>query len=174
MSAAGKNPHKKAIKAGAKKGKDMLGIHETGGMAFFVAHVPECQGDLEMLETATEAAATAAAPTELAMCLVSNSKEALVMSCVVPASGAESLGANEWLATATAGLGGEIVKRTATTLLYRAPANTEANLFPHKMQDTAMARSFELLRSKKLMVDEDDGEEEFDLGAMYAENGIEW
>jgi len=171
MSGLTNKQHIKVTAAGSKKGKDMLGIHETGGMVFFVAHIPECQGDQEALVAATQAAVIATTPTELAMCLLTNSDEALIMSYVVPVSCADSLGIDEWLATATAGFGGEIVKRTDTSLLYQAPANTEDNLFPHKMQDTAMARSFELLRSKKLMVDDDD---EFDIGEMYAKNGIEW
>jgi hypothetical protein len=173
MSAAFKNPFKKAINAGAKKGKDMLRIHETGGMAFFVAHIPECQGDLGALEAATDAAVQATGGGELAMCLASNSNDTLVMSYVIPKSRAHHLGLDDWLAKTTAGFGGEIVKRTDTSLFYQAPSNTEDNLFPHKMQDTAMARGFELLRSKKLMVDDDDGDE-FDIGEMYANNGIEW
>ena len=169
-----KKQQRKVVAAGSKKGKDMLGIHETGGMAFYVAHIPECQGNPEALEAATLAAVMAAAPTKLAMCLVTNSDAALVMSFVVPESRAESLNIDEWLSTATAGLGGEVVKHSDTTLLYLAPADTANNLFPHKMQDTAMARSFELLRAKNLMVDDDGSDEEFDLGEMYVQNGIKW
>ena len=173
MSETSKKQHRKFTAAAAKKAKDMLGIHETGGMAFFVAHIPECRGNLEAIEVATIAAALTQAPTELAMCLVSNCDGALVMSFVVPESRAASLSLDEWVAVATEGMGAKVVKQTDTTRLVEALADTPANLFPHKMQDTVMARSFELLRSKGLMVDEDGSDEEFDMGEMYAQHGIE-
>jgi len=172
------NKHKKAIHAGRKKGMDMSGMHETGGAAFFTAHLPEGLGDLERMRAATAAAIEGTGDNELAFCLVSNSDTALVVSFVVPPKRADQLGLDEWCATVTEGMGGSVVEDAAgpsvTHRFYVAQQDPANNLFPLKMRDGVMAKSFELLRARKLMVEDDDDGEEFDLGEMYAQNGIEW
>lgn len=168
--------HKKAIHAGRKKGLDMAGMHETGGAAFFTAYLQEGLGDLERMRAATEAAIEGTGDNELAFCLVSNSDTLVVISFYVPAKRAEQLGADEWCATVTEGLGGSVVEDPANSLTHRfyvAQQDPANNLFPLKMRDAVMAKSFELLRSRKLMM-EDDDDEEFDISEMYEQNGIEW
>ena len=75
------------------------------------------------------------------------------------------------------GLGGSVVEEAdggPTHWFYVAQQEPANNLFPLKMRDAVMAKSFELLRVRKLMV-EDDDDEEFDIiSEMYEKNGIEW
>lgn len=153
----------------------MSGIHETGGPLFFTAHLPEGLGDVEQMRAATEAAIEGTGDNKLAFCLVSNSDTVMVASFYVPQKLAEQLSVNEWCTTATDDLGGSVVEDApgdTTHRLYVARQDPANNLFPLKMRDAAMAKSFELLQARKLMIDDD--EEEFDLGEMYAQNGIEW
>lgn len=50
--------------------------------------------------------------------------------------------------------------------------NSDKELFPLKMRDQAINQSFAFLKSKKLMPEED--EDDYDMGAMYEDAGIEW
>lgn len=174
--------HKKAVHAGRKKGMDMSGMHETGGASFFTAHVQEGMGDVELMRVVTEAAIEGTGDNALAMCLVSNSDAAVAVSIVVPSGLEDKLGAWEWCESVTEGMGGSVVEADAgsnagtdtSRRFYVAKVDPANNLFPLKMRDAAMARSFELLRSRKLMVEDDDDGEEFDISAMYDAHGIEW
>lgn len=169
--------HKKVMHAGRKKGLDMSGMHETGGAAFFTAHLQEGVGDLERMRVATTAAIEGTGDNELAFCLVSNSDTAVVISFYVPPKRAEQLGVEEWCATVTEGLGGSVVEDPAnspTHRFYVAQQDPANNLFPLKMRDGVMSKSFELLRARKLMMEDDDDDDDFDISEMYEKNGIEW
>lgn len=170
--------HKKAIHAGRKKGMDMAGMHETGGASFFTTHLQEGLGDVEKMMFATEATVEGTGGNELAFCLVSNSDTEVVVSIVVPPSLMDKLGAWEWCEAVTEGMGGGLVEPEGTASperrLYLAKIDAAKNLYPLKMRDAVMAKSFELLRSRGLLMDDDDSDEEFDVGEMYAQNGIEW
>jgi len=155
---------------------DMSGMHETGGAAFFTAHLPEGLGDLERMRAATAAAIEGTGDNELAFCLVSNSDTAVVVAFYVPLKRAEQLGLDEWCTAVTEGLGGLVIDDPAnspTHRFYVAHQDPANNLFPLKMRDGVVAKSFELLRARKLMV-EDDDDEEFDISEMYEQNKIEW
>lgn len=168
--------YKKAIHAGRKKGMDMSGMHETGGAAFFTAHLQEGLGDLERMRAATAAAIEGIGCNELAFCLVSNSDTKVVVSFYVHPNRAEQLGIDEWCETVTEGLGGSVVEDandSPAQRFYVAQQDPANNLFPLKMRDAVMSKSFELLRARKLMM-EDDDDEEFDISEMYEKNGIEW
>ncbi len=156
----------------------MAGMHETGGASFFTAHLLEAQGDVDKMRFATEAAIEGTGENDLAFCLVSDSDTSVVISIVVPPSLEDKLGAWEWCEAVTEGMGGSLMEPEGTASpdrrLYLAKIDAANNLFPLKMRDAVMAKSFELLRSRKLMVEDDDSGEEFDIGEMYAKNGIEW
>lgn len=70
--------HKIAIHTGRKKGMDMARMHETGGAAFFTAHLQEGLGDLERMRAATAAAIKDTRDNEFAYWLVSNSDTAVM------------------------------------------------------------------------------------------------
>merc|ERR1719231_1020201 len=47
---------KAAIKEGGKKGQDLSGMHDLGGMSYFTVALEKCEGDWELMQAAMDGA----------------------------------------------------------------------------------------------------------------------
>jgi hypothetical protein len=173
---------KAATKEGGKKGQDLAGMHDLGGMSYFAIALESCKGDWELLQCAMDGANKAVdegaddrkgGAGELAKCFLStDDTKHLAMYYHVPKARAETVSLDDWLAAMTVGIPGKVVERSDEFLKYEAPQNLDKELFPLKMRDQAINQSFAFLKSKKLVPEEEDSDG--DMGAMYEDAGIEW
>eukprot|EP01147_Barroeca_monosierra_P001038 gene1038-4274_t len=172
---------KAALKEGGKKGQDIAGMFETGGIKFYHLVMEKCGGDIELLKVALEgmnkevdenADDRKGGSGDLAKMLLSASDEQLAIICFVPETVTEWK-PKEWLIEATSGLDVEILSEDITSVTAVVKADVENEKFPLKMRDAVVNAGYALLTNKGL-VPADDSDDDFDLAGAYEDNGIEW
>jgi len=180
-----KDQIKASLKEGGKKGQDLAGMADMGGVRFFSVAVESCEGDFELLDKVMEGMNTPVdeaaeerkgGADDIGKMLLSASKDRLAIICHVPESRTE-VEANEWLKLCLDAVGGgEITPHTGTAkgvfLRGEVKANPDANRFPLKDRDTAISASFAFLRAKGLVMDDDD--DDIDYGELAESAGVEW
>jgi len=159
-------------------------MHDMGGMSYFAITLEQCKGDWELIECAMNAANKVVDENaddrkggagNLAKCFLStDDSKHLAMMFHVPDEQKEKLSLDDWVAAMTVGIGGEFIWKSddGNFAKYLAPQDKDKELFPLKMRDQAINQSFAFLKTKKLVPEED--EDDFDMGEMYEDAGIEW
>jgi HMG (high mobility group) box len=169
-----------AVKEGGKKGQDLCGMSDMGGMSFFAVAMEDCMGRRDYLEAAMKAANAEIDPSgddrkggagKLGKMLLSASNDALAVLGHVPDACPKDLSLKEWAECIAASVEGNIVEITEDTCFIEAKADQAAERFPLKMREGAINASFGLLRQKGLVVDDDSDD---DFGEMAEAAGIEW
>jgi hypothetical protein len=175
---------KKAIKEGGKKGQDLQGMHEMGGMKYFTVAMESCEGSWELLEAAMGGANKEVDPEgddrkggagNLGKCFLScDESKHCAMYFHMKKELQGDLSLKEWATVmiSSPDVKGEILEETDEYIKAIAYQSTEHQLFPLKQRDAAINCSFAMLKEKKLVMEDD--EEEQDMGAMYEDLGIEW
>ncbi|CAG9460852.1 unnamed protein product [Pedinophyceae sp. YPF-701] len=174
----------KATKEGGKKGQDLAGLADMGGVKFFCIALDEPAGDKELLfaalaganaEVDPEAGELKGGAKELGKVLLSYGEDKLSMLCHLPASLADKLSADEWMKTLMDKVGGEILetKDEEGKIIYaEAKADKDNGKFPIKMRDEASAASYDLLKTKGFVGGDDDSD--FDLNQCEDMQDLEW
>jgi len=173
---------KDAIKEGGKKGQDLAGMAEMGGVNFFHLAMDVPNGNFDELEAAINAANREVDPTaedrkggagEYGKIFFSAGDEALIAIAHVPENLKSQVDIKEWLTDVISSVNGRIVGDVYDNKLRaEAKADRNNNLFPLKMRDTAIGVGFAFLRKKGLV--SDDGDEDVDYAALAEAGGIEW
>jgi hypothetical protein len=184
MSAAAKPMHPKAkeasVKEGGKKGQDLVGMSEMGGMSYFCIALETCKGNKELLEAAMEGANKEVdegaddrkgGAGKLGKMFLSAGDASLMILGHCPKDNQDKLTLKEWAETLAKAVDGDIKDITEDTCFIEAAANPEKEQFPLKMREAAINASFALLREKGLVVDDDSDD---DFGEMAEQAGIEW
>ncbi len=171
---------KAALKEGGKKGQDLAGMNAMGGVKFFCTVVDSALGQHELLAKIMEGMNKEVDPTaddrkggagDLGKTIVFADDSVLIMLCHVPEELKASLDAKEWFGAICESVKADVEEAGDTGLLRATvKADPDKEVFPLKLRDTAVNRSYELLVSKGLVRPESDDDDE-----NYAENaGIEW
>lgn len=178
----GKKEIKTAAKSGGKIAQDICGIHETGGMSYFTLEMPLCKGNQELLKIAMEAANIPVDESSgdrkggaggLAKCLVtSDDKNVVVIMMHVPSALKETLSLEKWYEAVTAGMNGEAVEKSDEFIVHVSQNDPDNSFYALKMKDQAVSQSIAILREHKLIIEDDD--DDYDMGEMYDQAGIEW
>merc|ERR1712146_823360 len=159
---------KAALKEGGKKGQDLCGMADMGGVKFFHVAMESPKGDFELLELCMEGAAP------YGKIMFSAGDDKLIALAYVPDALEETLPIKEWLEHVMSSVGGKVVGDVKDNCLRaEAPADKDNNLFPLKMRDTAIGMGFQLLRKKGLVVDED-SDDDVDYAGMAEAAEISW
>eukprot|EP00928_Gymnodinium_smaydae_P071400 TRINITY_DN549_c1_g1_i1.p1 TRINITY_DN549_c1_g1~~TRINITY_DN549_c1_g1_i1.p1 ORF type:complete len:438 (+),score=143.33 TRINITY_DN549_c1_g1_i1:54-1367(+) len=168
---------KKIIKEGGKRGVEIEGAADMGGLQFFCTTMDEPNGDADLLYESMKAMNAKSDPTEeerkggsgrIGKMLVSkdqeDSKLALVTYCP-PAKHGE-LKADQWMKDILEKLGGgEVLFGDAYTAKAELKNDSEKGLFVLKLKDSAISESINYLKSKGLFPDKtDDSDDEFVFG----------
>jgi len=168
---------KKVLKEGGKRGVEIEGAADMGGLGFFCTTLEEPAGDVDLLYESMRSSNEKSDPSEeerkggsgrIGKMFVSkdqaDSKLALVAYCP-PAKHAE-LTAADWMKELLAKLGGgEVVFGDAYTAKAVINNDPEKNLFVLKLKDSAISESINFLKSKGLFPDKiDDSDDEFIFG----------
>lgn len=179
---------KAAVKEGGKKGQDLAGMSDMGGVKFFSVAVESALGDWTLMEKILEGMNKEVDPNaddrkggagHIGKCLLFADEKILLILCHVPTALANDLDPKEWFGTLTSsvkatqvGEPSSIAEGPAAGVVFKAELKADADkqCFPLKERDIAISRSYEFLVSKQLVrPDESDDDENYAEAA-----NIEW
>jgi translation elongation factor EF-1beta len=153
---------------GKSKASELKKMSDESGNMFFAAPVDACEGSLPGLIKAMEAADKAAPA--LGKLFASHGVEQLAIVCRVPAALADKVNVKEWAMETLDSIGGLAASKDfyeGEGIVYFAVPASKGN-FPIKMKDEATSAAFGFLRSKGLIVEEED--EGVDMAFLDDEN----
>ena len=174
-----------AKKEGGKKGQDLIGMCEMGGMYFHNVLLEMVNAKWDLMQNALEgmnaevddkAEDRKGGAGKLGKILYSCDKEfnKLIVLCHVPAETAKEkeFDAKAWFTAVTSAIGVTEFETDGDVMKFEVTKDAEAGRFPQKLVDQAMSAGFQYLREKGLMMDDDD--EDLDYGELAEAAGIEW
>jgi hypothetical protein len=179
-----KDEIKAAKKEGGKKGQDICGLNEMGGVMFFHLTMDNSFGRWDLIELSMEGFNTPVDPSaedrkggagHLGKCLLSAGEKEVILYAHVPAPANKEATAKEWVSAMLPGMGkqAKIIEEKGDYIKAVCPGDEKAGLYPLKMRDTLINQGFEFLKKKKLVIDAG-SDDDVDYGALAAEGGVEW
>jgi hypothetical protein len=142
-------PQKAAEKEGGKKGQDLSGMCDIGGMTYFTVVMESCEGSWDLLEMAMAGA-----------------------NKVVDPDGDDRKGGAHELIKCFMDIDDK-EEDGVITIKAVAKKNLEHELFPLKQRDAAINVSFQKLKSLQLVASDSSGSE-VDMGDLGDAAGFEW
>ena len=168
---------KAVVKEGGKKGQDIAGVNEMGGLDFFCMSIDAADGDHELLKMALDGTNAEVDPTgeerkggsgHVGKCLFSSGLDALAITTYVPEDKIARIDPLQWMQHVlkmTAGEEGTIVTTEKTTVIAYIKQNPDKNLFSLKMKDVALAQAIAYLRERNCFpADDDDSDDDMIFG----------
>eukprot|EP00929_Paragymnodinium_shiwhaense_P020914 TRINITY_DN1378_c0_g1_i1.p1 TRINITY_DN1378_c0_g1~~TRINITY_DN1378_c0_g1_i1.p1 ORF type:complete len:337 (-),score=150.95 TRINITY_DN1378_c0_g1_i1:261-1217(-) len=165
---------KKVIKEGGKRGVEIEGAADMGGLQFFSTAVEEPDGDVELLIKSMEAMNQKSDPTEeerkggsghIGKMVFSAGTEQLAICAYVPEAKQGELSCEEWLQKVlSAQPGGKLLSSAKDICTGVIPANAEKGVFPLKIREGLIMEGNNFLRAKGLFPDHDDDSDEMVFG----------
>jgi hypothetical protein len=159
---------KKVLKEGGKRGVEIEGAADMGGLQFFCTSVDEPEGDLELLMKCTEAMNAKSDPTEeerkggsghIGKMVFSCGTEQLSIVAYVPEDKHGELTCKDWLQEVVSQHpGGKVVEEGASYSSGMIPANADKGIFPLKIREGLILTANNYLRAKGLFP-EDNGDD---------------
>ncbi|EFJ45725.1 hypothetical protein VOLCADRAFT_105818 [Volvox carteri f. nagariensis] len=176
---------KAAKKEGGKKGVDISGMSDMGGVKFFNVTLESANGDLELASVALEgmnapvdeaAEERKGGAGHLGKMLLSAGDKTVALVCNIPKELGESyphVKAADWVEKLIQAAGGKVAKREESDEVIKVliEGDTENGLFPLKMRDAASSAGFAFLRENGLLP-ADDSDDDYIPDPEAA--GIEW
>merc|ERR1711972_779365 len=162
---AKKKKEKKVIKEGGKRGVEIDGAADMGGLQFFCTSVDEPEGDMELLGKCMDAMNAESDPTEeerkggsgrIGKMIFSACTEHLAVLAYVPDALKDSIDAVDWLKKVLDTFGGEIVEGSNTLAKGIVKADGDKGKFPLKMKEPCITEAITYLKAKGLFPDKDD------------------
>lgn len=173
LAAARKAQLKKVIKEGGKRGVEIEGAADMGGLQFFCCAVDEPQGDLEFLEESVNAMNAESDPTQeerkggsgnIGKMIFSAGAEQLAVIAYVPEAKQGELSCEEWLKKVLASQGGQVLKTSEELCSGVVKTNSDKGVFPLKIREPMILEANNFLRSKGLFPEDDDDDDEMVFG----------
>lgn len=173
---------KAAKKEGGKKGVDLSGMCDLGGVQFFNVTIESANGLLEALdvvfegmnapvdETAEERRGGADLLGKMLYSAADPGKT-LALACHVPQELQERVDMKQWVKEVVEAAGGKEIKRDESAEYIKILLEAQEGEFPLKMRDAAQSAGFGYLKEKGLIPDDDDSD---DYIPDPEAAGIEW
>ncbi|CAD7952159.1 unnamed protein product [Amoebophrya sp. A25] len=167
---------KKVIKEGGKRGVEIEGVSDMGGLNFFCTAVDAPKGDLEYTEMSVDAMNAKADPAEEERRGGSGHVGKMIFSsdvdcacvCYVPEKLQDKTTADVWMLAMLKAMGEEASyvkeKSTKTKAFALLKGNPDKFRFGIKMKDDALTQANAYLRSNGLFPDDDSDDEEMVFG----------
>jgi valyl-tRNA synthetase len=165
---------KKVLKEGGKRGVEIEGAGDMGGLQFFSCSVDEPDGDVELLQECMKAMNAAPIPGEeerkgcsghIGKTIFSAGTEQLAVVAYVPDQKVSELSCEEWLRATLANWGGEVLSTSPNICTGRVLANSDKGIFPLKIREPMILDANNFLRKKNLFpADDDDDDDEMVFG----------
>jgi hypothetical protein len=160
---------KKVIKEGGKRGVEIEGAADMGGLQFFCTSVDEPEGDLELLVKCVESMNSKSDPTEeerkggsghIGKMVFSAGVDHLAILAYVPEAKQEELSCEEWLEKVLSTFpGGKIESKAKDVCTGLILADGDKNIFPLKIREPLILEANNFLRKKGLFP-EDNGDDD--------------
>merc|ERR1712039_452937 len=164
-----KDKLKKVIKEGGKRGVEIEGAADMGGLQFFCTSVDLPEGDLDLLVESMNAMNAKSDPTEeerkggsghIGKTIFSAGTEQLAVVAYVPEEKQGELSCEEWL-KATLGLfNGEILSKSKDVCAGRVKADGDKGVFPLKIREPMIVEANNFLRKKGLFPEDDSDDDD--------------
>jgi hypothetical protein len=158
---------KAAIKEGGKKGVDMAGMSDLGGVKFFNLAVETPEGDIDVLELVLQgmnaevdeaAEERKGGSGHLGKMLLSAGNTKVAFICHVPKALQEAttgFSIKEWAEAVAKAGNAQITEETEELIKIVGEGDSTKELFPLKMRDAAQAAGFAYIKSKGLIPEDD-------------------
>lgn len=166
-----KKKMKKVIKEGGKRGVEIEGAADMGGLQFFCTSVDEPEGDTEMLVECMKAMNAESDPTQeerkggsghIGKMIFSAGTEHLAICAYVPEAKQGELSCEEWLQTVLSSFSGEMESKAKDVCLGKVKADADKGIFPLKIREPMILEANNFLRKKGLFP-EDDGSDDDEM-----------
>lgn len=164
---------KAVVKEGGKKGQDICGLNDMGGVSFFHLSLDSVGGDWEMMEHALtgfnaevdpEAEDRKGGASKLGKMLFSYTNEKLIFLCHLPENLHEKVKINDWVNLILEATGGKVVSESATVVKGEALADPDNGKYAIKMRDDAICKAYAWLCSQQLVLADDSDDDEMVYG----------
>merc|ERR1712232_791109 len=161
---------KAVLKEGGKRGVEIEGAADMGGLQFFCTSVDEPEGDLELLVECVGAMNAKSDPTEeerkggsghIGKVVFSAGLEQLAIVAYVPEEKQSELSCEEWLKAVLANFSGEVISTASDLCTGRVKTDADKGVFPLKIREPMILEANNFLRKKGLFP-EDDGDDDDD------------
>lgn len=163
---------KAVIKEGGKRGVEIEGAADMGGLQFFCTSVEEPEGDLDLLVESVKAMNEKSDPAEeerkggsghVGKMVFSAGIEQLAIVAYVPEEKQGELSSEEWLQKVVSMYGGgQVVTATKELAQGFIPANSDKGVFPLKIREGLILEANNFLRAKGLFP-EDNGDDDDEM-----------
>jgi len=168
-----KDKLKKVIKEGGKRGVEIEGAADMGGLQFFCTSMDLPEGDLDMLKESMKAMNAECDPTEeerkggsgrIGKMIFSAGAEQLAVVAYVPTDKQATLSCEEWLKQVLGEQGGQVISTAPDLCTGVVKANPDKNVFPLKIREPMILSANNFLRKKGLFPEDDDDDDEMVFG----------
>ncbi|KAL1921562.1 uncharacterized protein VTP21DRAFT_11278 [Calcarisporiella thermophila] len=172
MSGFDEKKLKKVVKEGGKRGIEILGVAEMGGLEFFCTKVDEPEGDVGLLVESMKAMNAEIDPTEeerrggsagVGKMIFSVNNEKLAIVSYVPKDKADKINIKEWTEHVLGLFDGKLLSVEGDLATGEIAADPEKGKFTLKMRDEAIPASIAYLRSKGLFPEAEEEDSDDDL-----------
>ena len=169
---------KLAEKEGAKKGQDIIGLRDIGGVNYFHVALEHCDGNWELVGSAMKAANITAG--NIAKAFLSASEDRLCIYLHVPESLSDTVTLKDWFSVLVQGSKATVLHNSTNDSKNENKTKNEGkwgfakaellrsdNVFPLKVRDEIIGQGFAYLVSKGVIPDDDSDEYEIN-------DNVEW
>ena len=168
MSAVTDKQRALARKEGAKKGQDLTGLQDLGGINIFHVVLENANGNWELMEEAMQGAN---APVDdsaeerkggaqgIAKAFLSAGDDCLCIYVHVPQNLSATVNLEEWFNVLVKSAKATVVQEPKDGFA-KAETKQAPEVFPLKLRDEAIGQGFAYLRSKKLVPEEEESDDE--------------
>merc|ERR1712190_37355 len=143
-----KDKLKKVIKEGGKRGVEIEGAADMGGLQFFCTSVDLPEGDMDLLVESMKAMNAKSDPTEeerkggsghIGKTIFSAGAEQLAVVAYVPEAKQGELSCEEWLKATLAIFNGEVISTSKDLCTGRVKTDGDKGVFPLQQLDAYLA-----------------------------------
>merc|ERR1719330_959912 len=173
LEKAKKDKLKKTIKEGGKRGVEIEGAADMGGLQFFCTSVDIPEGDLDLLVESMKAMNAKSDPTEeerkggsghIGKMIFSAGVEQLAVVAYVPEAKQGELQCEEWLQAVLGNFGGKVVSSAKDVCAGSVATDSDKGIFPLKIREPMILEANNFLRKKGLFPEDDSDDDEMVFG----------
>merc|ERR1712061_845904 len=173
LEKARKDLLKKVIKEGGKRGVEIEGAADMGGLQFFCTSMDLPEGDLDMLVESMKAMNQKSDPAEeerkggsgrIGKMIFSAGIEQLAVVAYVPEAKVDEVSCEEWLKKVLGTFGGEVLSTSPTVCTGKVATNSDKGVFPLKIREPMILEANNFLRAKGLFPEDKDDSDELVFG----------
>merc|ERR1712137_989221 len=160
---------KKVVKEGGKRGVEIEGAADMGGLEFFCTSVDEPDGDMDLLLECMKAMNAKSDPNEeerkggsghIGKMIFSAGTSQLAMVAYLPEAKEGAIDCIEWLKATFASNGGEVLDGSTPMLAKGViAADPEKGKFPLKIKEPSITEAINYLKAKGVFPDQDDSDD---------------